>query len=217
MKHSILVVDDDPELREMIAIILSEAGFNVALAANGVEALEQVGRVDFSAVLLDLLMPMMGGMEVLPQLKRRRPRLKVIMMTAFATIENAVNAMRKGADDYLTKPFNSNELVICVRRVLEEAKIQACHETINVEGAFNCLANSIRRQILFELQKAGVMRFMDITRKLGIEDHTKVNFHLRILRDAGFIHQDSSKMYQLSQEGSLALDCIQTMVETMSH
>lgn len=215
MQARILVVDDDQELRENIGDILTDAGFLVRLATNGEEALALVESDDFDIVLLDLLMPVMGGKEALPLIKRRRPQLKVVMMTAFATIESAVTMMRAGADDYLTKPFKIDELVMCVRRTLEEARMQACRETIDAEETFNCLANITRREILFFLHREGSLRFMDITRRLGIEDHTKVNFHLKVLREAGLIEQDARKTYQLSAEGRRIVGCMQTVINTL--
>jgi DNA-binding response OmpR family regulator len=216
MTHSILVVDDDQELRENIREILDDAGFAVTVAASGEEALDCLERQPFDVILLDLIMPGLGGKEVLPLIKRLSPPVKVIMITAFATIENAVSAMRKGADDYLTKPFKVDELLMAVRRCLEEARLQKCHSVIDVEDTFNCLANVMRREILFLLAREGRLRFMDITRKLEVEDHTKVNFHLKVLRDARFIEQDARKFYVLSKEGRKVVDCLQVVVNNLS-
>ena len=216
MTHSILVVDDDQELRENIREILDDAGFAVTVAASGEEALDCLERQPFDVILLDLIMPGLGGKEVLPLIKRQSPSVKVIMITAFATIENAVSAMRKGADDYLTKPFKVDELLMAVRRCLEEARLQKCHSVIDVEDTFNCLANVMRREILFLLAREGRLRFMDITRKLEVEDHTKVNFHLKVLRDARFIEQDARKLYVLSKEGRKVVDCMQVVVKNLS-
>lgn len=216
MEHKILVVDDDQELRENIGEILTDAGFAVTVATNGEEALALMEHHPFDVVLLDLIMPTMDGREALPLIKRRRPLVKVIMMTAFATIESAVSLMRKGADDYLTKPFKIDELVTSVRRVLEEARMQACREVIDAEETFNCLANMMRREILVHLSRERRLRFMDLTRKLGVEDHTKVNFHLKILREAGFIEQDEKKFYQLSHEGRRIVTCMQTVISNLT-
>jgi DNA-binding response OmpR family regulator len=216
MTHSILVVDDDQELRENIREILDDAGFAVTMAASGEEALDCLERQPFDVILLDLIMPGMDGKEVLPLIKRKSPSVRVIMITAFATIENAVSAMRKGADDYLTKPFKVDELLTAVRRSLEEARLQKCHAVIDVEDTFNCLANVMRREILFLLAREGRLRFMDIARKLEVEDHTKVNFHLKVLRDARFIEPDARKFYVLSKEGRKVVDCLQVVVNNLS-
>jgi DNA-binding response OmpR family regulator len=216
MTLNILVVDDDQELRENIREILADAGFAVTVAASGEAALDCLEQQTFDVILLDLIMPGLDGKEALTLIKRRFPSVKVIMITAFATIENAVSAMRKGADDYLTKPFKVNELLTAVRRSLEEARLQKCHSVIDVEDTFNCLANVLRREILFLLASEGRLRFMDITRKLEVEDHTKVNFHLKVLRDSRFIEQDARKFYVLSKEGRKVLDCMQVVVKNLS-
>ena len=216
MTHNILVVDDDQELRENIREILAEAGFAVTEAASGEEALDCLERQDFGVVLLDLIMPGLGGREVLPLIKRQSPRARVIMITAFATVENAVSAMRKGADDYLTKPFRVDELLAAVRRCLEEARLQQCQAEIDVEETFNCLSNAMRRDVIHLLAREGRLRFMDIARKLGVEDHTKVNFHLKVLREARFVEQDSRKFYVLSREGRKVLDCMQVVLKNLS-
>jgi len=217
MKHSVLVVDDDQELRENLEEILNDAGFSVVLAKDGEEALERIAAQPFDIILLDLMMPVMDGREALTLIRHRRPQAKVIMMTAFATIDNAVNMMRKGAHDYLTKPFKVDELIMSIRRALETTRLQSCREVIQAEATFNCLANAMRREILLFLQQEGRLRFMDLTRKLGVEDHTKVNFHLKVLREAGLVEQDGKKLYLLTKDGQRIVTCMQTVFEDLTH
>ena len=209
----IMVVDDDRELQENIVEVVTDAGFDVCAASNGEEALELLTKTDVDLVLLDSIMPVMGGMEALPQIKRLYPKIKIIMMTAFSTVDSAVDAMRKGADDYVTKPFKIDEILMAIRRSLEEAKFLACGEILNMDNTFKCLSNTTRRKILFLLQEEGKLRFMDIARKLKIEDHTKVNFHLNVLKDANLIEQDGKKAYQLASSGEKVVTCINTMTE----
>ncbi|MBW6512982.1 MAG: response regulator [Desulfuromonadaceae bacterium] len=208
MAHRILVVDDDQELRETISEILVDAGFFVANASSGEEALKILSGETFDLVLLDMIMPGIGGQEILPLLKRQAPRTRIIMITAFATVENAVAAMRKGADDYLTKPFKVDELLTAVRRRLEEARFLDCGFQIEMDSTFSCLANSIRRDILKLIGRKQRLRFMDITRHLGIEDHTKMNFHLKMLRTADLVGQDEHKNYILTPQGGRILTCL---------
>jgi DNA-binding NtrC family response regulator len=215
MQHSILVVDDDPELRETIREVLVQADFLVNTAASGDDALDLLDREDFDIVLLDLMMPGPGGMEVLPQIKRKTPRTRVIMITAFATIENAVASMRKGASDYITKPFKVDELLMAVMKTIEEARFQECKSKVDIDDTFNCLANSTRRKVLMRLAIEGRMRFMDIARHLNIEDHTKVNFHLRVLRDSKFIEQDRRKFYILTRVGRKVVASLDMMMNNL--
>lgn len=208
MAHRILVVDDDHELRETISEILVDAGFLVANASSGEEALTILGGQTFDLVLLDMIMPGLGGQEILPLLKRQAPRTRIIMITAFATVENAVAAMRKGADDYLTKPFKVDELLTTVRRSLEEARLLDCGLQVEMDSTFSCLANSIRRDILKLIGREQRLRFMDIARHLNIEDHTKMNFHLKMLRTADLVGQDEHKNYVLTLQGARILACL---------
>jgi DNA-binding response OmpR family regulator len=216
MAHRILVVDDDRELREMISEIMVDAGFDIATAGSGEEALDVLRGETFDLVLLDMIMPGLGGQEILPLLKRQAPRTRIIMITAFATVENAVAAMRKGADDYLTKPFKVDELLTTVRRSLEEARILDCGLQVEMDSTFSCLANSIRRDILKLIDREQRLRFMDIARHLNIDDHTKMNFHLKLLRTADLVGQDEHKNYVLTSQGARILACLSQITKENS-
>lgn len=214
--YKILVVDDDKDMRDNIVEILAADGFEMTAAENGEEALELAKGTSFDLVLLDLLMPGISGMEVLPLLKRECPATQVIMVTAFSTIDNAVEAMRKGADDYITKPFKINELRMTVKKCQEQAKFKSCKMLLDMDDTFSSLANSIRREILLLINREGKIRFMDICRSLEIEDHTKVNFHLKVLKDANLVQQDERKCYILSAAGSKVIDCLNTVVKGLT-
>lgn len=210
----VLVVDDDQDLRENIQEILTGAGFGVTLASRADEALEILRKDQFDVVLLDLMMPGMGGMEALPVIRREAPRTRVVMVTAFGTVQNAVEAMRLGADDYLVKPFRIDELTVTVRRCLETARFSECDFLLDAESTFHCLANTIRRDALRLLHRHGSLRFMEITRQMGIEDHTKVNFHLRILKEAHLVSQDESRKYSLTPEGASVAACVEGLLRS---
>ena len=118
----ILVVDDEVQIREMLRKNLTQmGGFPVEVASGGVEALEKIEKDVFDLVLTDLKMPEMGGMDLLKALKGTRPEILVIIMTAFGSIETAVEAMRTGADDYITKPIDFNELLIHLSKAQKES------------------------------------------------------------------------------------------------
>ena len=156
----------------------------------------------------------MNGMEALREMRKQRPKTKVIMITAFATVENAVDAIKKGASDYISKPFKIPELLATIRRVLEETKFEESIKKLDFDQALSSIASPIRRNILKLLHARGQMRLMEITRELGIEDHTKVIFHLKILKEADILEQDDEKNYSLTKEGMKMLDCLRT-IETM--
>ena len=116
-KPRVLVVDDDSSLREFLEIFLAKEGYKVASAASGEEAVKKVKRGGFSLVITDVRMPGMDGVELLKGIKAIDPCLPVVLITAFASLDAAVVAMKEGAWDYLTKPFRIEEL----REVIENA------------------------------------------------------------------------------------------------
>lgn len=117
----ILVVDDEAPIRDMLQRGLTQrGGFSVEVAQNGIEAIEKIEKDVFDLVLTDLMMPEMGGLELLKTIKGTRPEVMVILMTAYGSIETAVEAMRIGADDYITKPVDFNELLIHISKAQKE-------------------------------------------------------------------------------------------------
>ena len=117
---SVLIVDDKDSLRDMLAQTLSVEGYEVKAAADGEKAMELADASRFDVVLTDLRLPSMDGIEVLRRIKEMDPSQEVIMMTAFGTIETAVHAMKLGAFDFLTKPFEELDvLAAALRRAIE--------------------------------------------------------------------------------------------------
>ena len=121
---SILVVDDEPAIRESLDILLSEANYKVALAEGGLEGLKKLESDLFDLVLLDVMMPDKNGLEVLDEIGRSSPETAVIMITAFGTIENAVRAIKSGAVDYVTKPWDNEKLLLDIRNGIQQRKLQ---------------------------------------------------------------------------------------------
>ena len=102
----ILVIDDESEMRSALSHALTRNGFSVESAASGMEALVKIKKDPFSLVITDIKMPEMSGMEVLGAVKKLAPGIPVIVITAYGSIHNAVEAMQAGAADYLLKPFS---------------------------------------------------------------------------------------------------------------
>jgi DNA-binding response OmpR family regulator len=204
----ILVIDDDAELRANLAEILGAQGYETHLAASGKEGIAQALVENFDVILLDLVMPGIKGTEALTEIRKLKPKTKIIMITAFATVQGAVEAIQKGASDYITKPFKIDEFLATIGMVLEEARFEDRLETIGIDDALHSLSNLIRRNILRQLQTNKRMRLMEITRTLNIDDHTKVVFHLKILRESGMIEQAASKEYTLTKRGESILECL---------
>ncbi len=213
---NILVVDDDTELRANLSKILRDKGYHTDEAPTGKEAIEKVIPKEFDIVLLDLMMPKMSGMDVLVEIRKLRPRTKVIMITAFATVDNAVEAIKKGASDYISKPFKIEELLTTIRRVLEESRFEEGIKKLDMDFTLSSLTNSIRRKIIKLLHRNKGMHLMEITRALDIEDHTKVVFHLKMLKDSEIIGQDKRKSYFLTKEGEKTLECLKILENYLS-
>lgn len=213
----IMVVDDDQDLRESVAEVLGGAGFSVTQASRGEEALEHLAGKNFDLILLDLVMPGLGGLELLGRIRDKAPRMPVIMITAFASVENAVAAMRQGASDYITKPFRIDGLLASVGRVLEEARFECCRTSLDLDTVLSCLSNPLRREILDRVEQEGALRFMDLCRKLELADHTKMNFHLKILKEAGFLNQDENKLYVLTSLGTQVLGCVRFLMKKLAN
>lgn len=121
---TVLLVDDDESLRRVTEYTLRESGYRVMTAAGGEEGLALFQSTDVDLVLTDVRMPGMDGMDLLARLKGMRPELPVVMLTAHGTIEAAVEAMRLGAFDYLTKPFTRDQLRASVRKAFEVAQLK---------------------------------------------------------------------------------------------
>src|SRR5947208_5321345 len=121
----ILVVDDDENLRWVLKTQLEEMGYAVSSAADGEQALAAIEKEPPALVLTDLKMPGLSGLELLARIRSEYPELPAVIITAFGTIQSAVQAMRAGAYDYLTKPVDFEELAIVVNRVLEHFRLVA--------------------------------------------------------------------------------------------
>ncbi len=120
MKRRILVVDDEKDMLALLRRIITEkTEYDVVLQNNPSKAVEIIGKEPFDLVITDLKMPKMDGIALLEEVKRIRPSAAVIIMTAYATIETAVEATRKGAFDYITKPFRKERILLTIRRAID--------------------------------------------------------------------------------------------------
>ena len=153
----ILVVDDEAPVRDMIKKGLSQmGGYHVEVAKNGLEAIEKIEKDVFDLVLTDLKMPEMDGLELLKTLKGIRPEVVVILITAYGSIETAVEAMRLGANDYITKPIDLNELLIHISKTQKESLLLRENRLLRTEVRKkfefnNIIGKSKKMQEIFSL------------------------------------------------------------------
>lgn len=120
----LLIVDDDHEFRGVLQAWFAKRGFRVEAAENGEQALDLTARKDFSVIVSDMMMPRMSGLQLLERLKAEHPESEVILLTGQGSIESAVEAMKMGAFDYLTKPFPSKDLEVLVIRAYERHRLK---------------------------------------------------------------------------------------------
>jgi DNA-binding NtrC family response regulator len=126
---SILVIDDEAAIRESLEVLLTLEGYAVKMAPDGVEGLRILEQENFDLVLLDLALPGQSGLELLPQIKERQPELPIIMITAYGTVDNVVNAIHAGAENFVQKPWDNEKLLADIRSAValhkaEEENVQ---------------------------------------------------------------------------------------------
>jgi DNA-binding NtrC family response regulator len=119
-KSTILVVDDEDALRTVLSSELMNEGYDVKTAGDGDEAITEIQKAPFDLVLLDIKMPRMNGFEVLKFIKESHPKTKVVMLTGFADLKNAIESKKLGADDFVSKPYDLVDLLTTIERVLSE-------------------------------------------------------------------------------------------------
>ena len=122
--RTLLVVDDDVAMRQMLASLFREHGYEVRDSASADEALKEAAKFDFDAILSDIRMPGKSGIEMVGALRRMRPETPVVLMTAFGSIDSAVEAMRAGAFDYITKPFEPEAALLTLERAVERRALE---------------------------------------------------------------------------------------------
>jgi DNA-binding NtrC family response regulator len=119
-KSKILVVDDEDALRTVLSNELTSEGYDVSTASDGDEAISTIQKSLYDLVLLDIKMPRLNGFEVLKFVKEKHPKTKVVMLTGFADLKNAIESKKLGAEDFVSKPYDLVDLLTTIERVLSE-------------------------------------------------------------------------------------------------
>jgi two-component system response regulator AtoC len=130
--HNVLIVDDDESMRHVLSVILRDRGYEVRSVSNGEEALRELEAHDYDVALSDVRMPKMDGITLLKELRRAQPDLTVIVMSAYGTHDTAIEAMKEGAYDYLSKPFKPDEVVLVLRKAEERERLK--RENLRLKG-----------------------------------------------------------------------------------
>ncbi|TET44919.1 sigma-54-dependent Fis family transcriptional regulator, partial [Candidatus Aerophobetes bacterium] len=163
---NILVIDDEEVMRDSCKQILSRQGHNVKLAEDGYQGLELLKEKSFDLVILDLKMPGIDGMEVLEKIKESSPETAVVVITGYATVESAVEAMKRGAYDFLPKPFTPEEFRLIIERALEKKRLI-------LENIYLRQELEVKRKSEVIIGKSKVMqKVYELIRRVGPTDST---------------------------------------------
>jgi two-component system response regulator PilR (NtrC family) len=154
---AILVVDDELSMREFLKILLDKEGYEVSTASEASSAIDLITSQNFDLVISDIKMPGMGGLSLLGKIKEINNSLPVIMITAFASPDNAVIAMKRGAFDYITKPFKVDEIIKIVKSAISSAATITTDEiTSETESFEGIIGNSPEMLEIYNLISQGV-------------------------------------------------------------
>ncbi len=154
---TILVIDDEEIMREILDTLLSREGYDVRLASSGAEGLELARATPFDAAIVDIMMPGLDGIATLDELKRIDEDLAVIIITAYASVESAISAMKNGAFDYVTKPFKNDEVLVVIRNAMERRRLVNENRALrqNIQERYhkfgNIIGKSRRMRQVFDL------------------------------------------------------------------
>lgn len=158
LARRVLVIDDEENLRHFLTMVLQEEGYEVGTVQDGLEALERMDQSEWDIILCDIRMPRMDGMTFLKEMKSREMAGTVIMMSAYGTIDTAVEAMKVGAYDYVSKPFNADEIILVLKKAeererLREENVRLRQEVQGDYGLDKIVAKSAAMAEIFNLIK----------------------------------------------------------------
>ncbi|WP_099190306.1 response regulator [Tepidibacter mesophilus] len=173
MNKKILIVDDEKNIRTTLKYCLQEENYDISIAINGEEGLDKIQSEKFDLVLLDIQMPGLTGMQVLQKVRQQQNKVDVIIMTAYGTVEKAVEAMKLGAVDFIGKPFTPEEIRILVKDVLNRENLNENNlETLKdivgyskkciVEEHYNKAESFLKKALLKEIQSAEIYNLLGV-------------------------------------------------------
>lgn len=189
-KKNILVVDDEESIREFLQIMLKRDGWTVDVKKDAETALEAVSKTSFDAIITDVALPKMSGIDFLTKIRQTHPHLPVVVITAFGSTEAAVEAMKLGATDYLTKPFQVDELKLCLAEALKKSALESENSALQTE---------LKKKFSFDSMIGASKKMRDVFELLKRISPTKAN--VLILGESGTgkelvahaIHRNSSE------------------------
>ncbi|GBE55124.1 MAG TPA: response regulator transcription factor [Euryarchaeota archaeon] len=210
---TILVCDDEIVTLQGLKRILERDNYRVYVASNGNDALGVMEREKVDVLVTDIKLPTMNGFTLLEKVKENFSETKVIMITGYSCIGDAVYAIKKGASDYITKPIFIPDLKSSIKAVVEEAaleKLEGIDQKLSGmgENVFDSLIrainNPLRREIIYFISEGEERSFYSIRKYIGILDASTLSFHLRCLKAYGLVSQNKDRDYFLMELGEKA-------------
>ena len=211
---TVIVVDDDVSILRILKQLLKDKGYNVFAASDGKEAIELISMNDFDLVITDLMMPESNGLDVLRKAKAKNPRTQVIMITGFATLDSAIEALKLGAFDYIRKPFKLAELDVTIRNAIDKIHLIKSNEMLlkHLKESHNRLKKTVKESVsvmekdieaLDVSENDGEMEVLraEILNKYGLVGNN-VPFHLKNDEEEGAVILDEmERLGQLLEKG----------------
>ena len=145
--YKVLVVDDEEGMRHMLSILLKREGYDVSISEDGDSALKAMVKNQYDFILCDIRMPDMDGLQVLEEIKKRGLEVTVIMMSAYGTIETAIEAMKLGAYDYVSKPFKKDEIVLALKKAEERESLKKENLRLQIRLRKNIALNVLSQRV----------------------------------------------------------------------
>ncbi|NOY65178.1 MAG: response regulator [Nitrospirae bacterium] len=173
----ILVIDDDEIAKDVVVSLLMKEGFSVTSARDGLEGIKEIRTKDFDLIITDLKMPGADGIEVLKEAKRLKRNVLVVIITAYGTLENAIEAIRLGAYDYITKPFKLQELLILVENAMKKHELMKENEELreHLKSTYRDMEMiKALGRITEPTLKVSILERIARLRELGVLDDTDV-------------------------------------------
>ncbi len=182
-RDRILIVDDEPRIAKSLQVLLADQGLEIDIASSGREAIESLGSFEYDLVLLDLMLPDIGGREIIEFMRHRSPCPLIVVLTGHASIDSAIDCLKMGAHDYLRKPFEAEELLRRVKNALEQRKLKIESDVIRgklavSEKSYQYLVRN-SPDIIYTLDEGGRFNFISgpVREILGYENHQLVGKH----------------------------------------
>ena len=153
MEYRVLIVDDEANMLDVLSDVLSDEGYSVDVAGNGTDAIAKVSSGDFHVAILDLRLPDMSGLDILREIRSKSPQTVIIMITAYSSVDTAIQAMKSGAYDYITKPFKIEQFKKVVASALElgASFFRTPRAKIQGERDFGMIGSSNEMQEIFKM------------------------------------------------------------------